>query len=65
LAITSKNVAYIQVKCEPGLEEQLVDALKKFDSKIEVEQVYGSRYGIVVKTQCDMLKELDSTILGD
>jgi hypothetical protein len=58
----SKNVAYILVKCEPGFEEQVVDALKKIDMIVSVDQVYGGPYDIVVKIKCRMIKELNSTI---
>ena len=58
----SKNVAYILLKCEPGFEEQVFNSLKKTKGVVEVDQVYGSQYDIVVKIKCDMLKELNSTV---
>lgn len=58
----SKNVAYILLKCEPGFEEQVFNSLKKTKGVVEVDQVYGSHYDIVVKIKCDMLKELNSTV---
>ncbi len=62
LASASKNVAYILLKCEPGFEEQVFNSLKKTKGVVEVDQVYGSHYDIVVKIKCDMLKELNSTV---
>lgn len=62
LASISKNVAYILLKCEPGFEEQVFNSLKKTKGVVEVDQVYGSHYDIVVKIKCDMLKELNSTV---
>jgi len=62
LASSSKNSAYILVKCEPGFEEQVFNSLKKTKRVVEVDQVYGSHYDIVVKIKCDMLKELNSTV---
>ena len=62
LASISKNVAYILLKCEPGFEEQVFNSLKKTKGVVQVDQVYGSHYDIVVKIKCDMLKELNSTV---
>lgn len=62
LSSNSKNLAYILVKCEPGFEKQVINSLKKTKGVVEVDQVYGSPYDIVVKIKCDMLKELSSTI---
>jgi hypothetical protein len=62
LTSISKNVAYILLKCEPGFEEQVFNSLKKTKGVVEVDQVYGSHYDIVVKIKCDMLKELNSTV---
>ena len=62
LASSSKNSAYILVKCEPGLEEQVFNSLKKIKRVVEVDQVYGSPYDIVVKIRCHMLKELNTTV---
>lgn len=62
MASISKNVAYILLKCEPGFEEQVFNSLKKTKGVVEVDQVYGSHYDIVVKIKCDMLKELNSTV---
>jgi DNA-binding Lrp family transcriptional regulator len=62
LASSSKNSAYILVKCQPGFEEQVFNSLKKTKRVVEVDQVYGSHYDIVVKIKCDMLKELNSTV---
>lgn len=59
---SSKNSAYILVKCEPGFEEQVFNSLKKTKGVVEVDQVYGSPYDIVVKIKCNMLKELNSTV---
>jgi len=59
---SSRNVAYILIKCEPGFEEQVINALKKTDGVVKVDQVYGSPYDMVVKIKCDMLKELNSTV---
>ncbi|MDQ3851329.1 MAG: hypothetical protein M3299_00675 [Thermoproteota archaeon] len=39
-----------------------MEALKKFDSIIEIDQVYGSRCDILVKIKCNILRELNSTI---
>jgi len=33
------NVAYMLVKCEPGFEEQVVNALKKTQGVVQVDQV--------------------------
>ena len=62
MASIPKNVAYILLKCEPGFEEQVFNSLKKTKGVVEVDQVYGSHYDIVVKIKCDMLKELNSTV---
>lgn len=62
LASSSKNSAYILVKCEPGLEEQVFNSLKKIKRVVEVDQVYGSPYDIVVMIKCEEIKELTSTI---
>lgn len=62
MASGSKNLAYILVKCEPGFEEQVFNSLKRTKRVVEVDQVYGSPYDIVVKIKCDMLKELNSTV---
>lgn len=62
MASLFKNLAYILVKCEPGFEGQLVNVLKKSYGVVKVDQVYGSPYDIVVKIQCDTIKELDSAI---
>lgn len=62
LASGFKNSAYILVKCEPGFEEQVFNSLKKTRRVVEVDQVYGSHYDIVVKIKCDVLKELNSTV---
>jgi DNA-binding Lrp family transcriptional regulator len=62
LASISKNVAYILLKCDPGFEEQVFNSLKKTKGVVEVDQVYGSHYDIVVKIKCNVLKELDSTV---
>jgi hypothetical protein len=58
----SKNIAYILVKCEAGFEEQVVEAPKKIDMVVSVDQVYGRPYDIVVRIKCQMIKELNSTI---
>jgi DNA-binding Lrp family transcriptional regulator len=57
-----KESAYILVKCEPGFEEKIFNSLKNTKGVVQVDQVYGSPYDIVVKIKCDMLKELNSTI---
>lgn len=62
LSSNSKNLAYILVKCEPGFEKQVINSLKKTKGVVEVDQLYGSPYDMVVKIKCDMLKELSSTI---
>jgi DNA-binding Lrp family transcriptional regulator len=62
LASSSKNLAYILVKCEPSFEEQVFNSLKKTKRVVQVDQVYGSHYDIVVKIKCDVLKELNSTV---
>jgi hypothetical protein len=36
--------------------------LKKTRGVVEIDQVYGSPYDIVVKIKCDGLKELSSTV---
>lgn len=59
---SSRNSAYILAKCEPGFEEQVFNSLKKTRGVVEVDQVYGSPYDIVVKIKCDRLKELSSTV---
>lgn len=59
---SSRNSAYILVKCEPGLEEEVLNSLKKTKGIVEVDQVYGSPYDMVVKITCDSLEELDSTV---
>lgn len=58
----SRNVAYILIKCEPGFEEQVLNALRKTKGVAQVDPVYGSSYDIVVKIECHMIKELDTTI---
>lgn len=58
----SKNVAYILVKCEPGFEEEVLNSLKKTKGVVEVDQVYGSPYDIVIKIKCVSIKELNSTV---
>ena len=58
----SRNSAYILVKCEPGLEEEVLNSLKKTKGVVEVDQVYGSSYDMVIKIKCDSLKELSSTV---
>lgn len=62
MASLSKNLAYVLVKCQPGFEEQVVNVLKKTYGVVNVDQVYGSPYDIVVKIKCDTIKELDSAI---
>jgi DNA-binding Lrp family transcriptional regulator len=59
---TVQHVAYILVKCKLGLEEEVVNALKKVDGVAEVEQVYGTPYDIIVKVRCDTLKKFDSAV---
>ena len=61
-ASRSKNVAFILIKCEPGFEGQVFNALKKTHGVVEVDLVYGSPYDIVVKIRCHMLKELNTTV---
>jgi DNA-binding Lrp family transcriptional regulator len=58
----SKNVAYMLVKCEPGFERQVLRSLKKINVAVEVEQVYGSPYDIVVKIECNNINELTSNV---
>ena len=62
MTYSSKNSAYILVKCEPGFEEEVLNSLKKAKGVVEVDQVYGSPYDIVVKIKCDSIKELDSAV---
>ncbi len=59
---SSRNSAYILAKCKPGFEEHVFKLLKKTGGVVEVDQVYGSPYDIVVKIKCDGLKELSSTV---
>ncbi|HET6730390.1 MAG TPA: Lrp/AsnC ligand binding domain-containing protein [Nitrososphaeraceae archaeon] len=59
---SSRNSAYILLKCEPGFEEHVFNSLKRTKGVVEVDQVYGSHYDIVVKIKCDGLKELNSTV---
>lgn len=59
---SSRNSAYILAKCEPGFEEHVFNLLKKTRGVVEIDQVYGSPYDIVVKIKCDRLKELSSTV---
>jgi|SoiMethySBSTD1v2_1073268.scaffolds.fasta_scaffold689884_2 hypothetical protein len=59
---TSKNIAYILLKCEPGFEEDVIGVLKKIHRVTRIDQVYGGPYDIVVKIKCDMPKELNSTV---
>jgi DNA-binding Lrp family transcriptional regulator len=61
-ASSSRNVAFILIKCEPGFEGQVFSALKKTHGVVEVDLVYGSPYDIVVKIRCHMLKELNTTV---
>jgi DNA-binding Lrp family transcriptional regulator len=48
--------------CEPGFEEEVFNSLKKTKGVVEVDQVYGSTYDIVVKINCTSIKELDSAV---
>ncbi len=59
---SGQNVAYILVKCKLGLEEKVVNSLKKIDGVAEVEQVYGAPYDIIVKVSCDTPKKLDAVV---
>lgn len=59
---SGQNVAYILVKCKLGLEEKVVNSLKKIDGVAEVEQVYGTPYDIIVKVSCDTPKKLDAVV---
>jgi DNA-binding Lrp family transcriptional regulator len=62
LTYNSKNSAYLLVKCEPGFEEEVLNSLKKTKGVVEVDQVYGSPYDMVIKIKCDNLNELSSTV---
>lgn len=62
MSYSSKNSAYILVKCEPGFEEEVLNSLEKIKGVVEVDQVYDSPYDIVIKINCDSLKELNSTV---
>lgn len=59
---SGQNVAYILVKCKLGLEEKVVDSLKKIDGIAEVEQVYGTPYDIIVKVVCDTPKKFSAAV---
>lgn len=62
LASNPKNCAYILVKCEPGFEQQVLNSLKETKGVVQVDQVYGSLYDIVVELKCDGLKQLNSAV---
>jgi DNA-binding Lrp family transcriptional regulator len=59
---SDQHVAYILVKCKMGLEEKVVNSLKKVDGVAEVEQVYGTPYDIIVKVVCDTPKKLVAAV---
>lgn len=59
---SDQHVAYILVKCKLGLEEKVVNSLKKIDGVAEVEQVYGTSYDIIVRVVCDTPKKLSAAV---
>jgi hypothetical protein len=48
VASDSKNSANILVKCEPGFEQQVFNSLNKTKGVVQVDQVYGSLYDMLL-----------------
>jgi DNA-binding Lrp family transcriptional regulator len=59
---SGNNVAYILVKCKLGLEEKVINSLKRIDGVAEVERVYGTPYDIIVKVECDTPKKFEAVV---
>lgn len=59
---SGQNAASILVKYKLGLEENVVNSLKKVEGVGEVKQVYGTPYIIIVKVVCDTPDKLSAAV---
>lgn len=57
-------MAHILINCDSGFENQVITELKKFDSVLEVKEVYGV-FEIVAKLESSNLQELRDNISED
>lgn len=54
-------VAYILVRVEPGMDQEILDNLRKSNKVVEAVATYGT-YDLLVKVSVDSLSDLDNFI---